>query len=254
MWTDILHVIRWPHVFAAARRTPVSLVRGRPGHVVVLGLCALGCATPRAHTRARPRRSSRRRVSRHSGRADDGAPRARPTMELPTMEPPTMEPPSWNGRSTMPASVLAPMGAPGRCGGTCGRLIASWGRRTPVQATSSCSTRAGWLQRPMRRPGRNRRERGRRRPPHLRRDAGRPGAPELRRSGPTASRRDDRGQILNSFLRTETDRRPPRGALLRGPDALRGGARAMSGASVGGYANPVGAPGGDDELHIENQQ
>src|SRR5450631_576769 len=31
MWTDILHVIRWPHAPAAARRAPLSLARGLRG-------------------------------------------------------------------------------------------------------------------------------------------------------------------------------------------------------------------------------
>ena len=115
--------------------------------------------------------------------------------------------------------------------GTDGTTRALWGYlRTSHRLVVAADARPGDIllfdtrRRPgarMRRPGWHRREHRRRRPHQLRRGAGGPGAPELRQSGPPLfEARCGRGDP-EQLPSPDPDRRPARGALLRGRDALR---------------------------------
>ena len=194
MWTDILHVIRWAHVPAAARRTRVSLARGLLWPRLS-SWASVRSAARRQGAPAAPRpRSSRRRASRRehpsrSGRCRSAGPATEPPSRRQLADEGASNA-SWNGRSMTPASVSAPTAAPGRSGGTCAGPPPGWSDGRPTRGHP-----------PLR---------------HARRGAG----ARVRRSGPESSRASARAAASRSSRRraaacagaSSIRPTPPRGA------------------------------------------
>ena len=193
MWTDILHVIRLPHVPAASGRTALPLARG-------LSWRSSSCS------------GSARSAARRPGRAPAAS--LRPCSQAARYE--ARRGPAPDG----PAETAGRGGGFRRARASRRRLSLRHRRQHPRalgipadahRLVGAADARAGDIvffdtrgaaRAGVRRPDRHRRERRRRRPDRLRRGARRPAsAASFVDPAHPPDRRGARGEILNSFLR-----------------------------------------------------